>query len=143
MKIAKRFRWEGAHRLPWYDGLCKNLHGHSYTMFVEVEGEPDEHGLLMDFKDLKMYLSELIDAWDHGTVVDEKDAELLEVMRAKNWKHYVIPFDTTAENMCIYVAEYLIEHSGPVLRERRIHTVRVRISETETCYAETERSVKA
>jgi len=112
-------------------------------MFVEVEGEPDEHGLLMDFKDLKMCLSELIDAWDHGTVVDEKDAELLEVMRAKNWKHYVIPFDTTAENMCIYVAEYLIEHSGPVLRERRIHTVRVRISETETCYAETERSVKA
>ena len=141
MKIAKRFRWEGAHRLPWHDGLCKNLHGHSYTMFVEVEGELDERGLLMDFKDLKMCLAELVDAWDHGTLVDQQDTVLLDVMRSKNWKHYVIPYDTTAENMCIYSAEYLIEHSGHVLREHRIHTVRVRISETETSYAEAERRV--
>ena len=141
MKIAKRFRWEGAHRLPWHDGLCKNLHGHSYTMFVEVEGEPDERGLLMDFKDLKMCLTELVDAWDHGTIVDQNDSDLLDVMQSKSWKHYVIPYDTTAENMCIYAADYLIEHSGQVLRDHQIHTVRVRISETETCYAEAERRV--
>ena len=72
MKIAKRFRWEGAHRLPWHEGLCKNLHGHSYTMFVEIEGKPDENGLLMDFKHLKDCLKDLVDAWDHATVVDEK-----------------------------------------------------------------------
>ncbi|TDI70837.1 MAG: 6-carboxytetrahydropterin synthase [Bacteroidetes bacterium] len=141
MKIAKRFRWEGAHRLPWHDGLCKNLHGHSYTMFVEVEGEPDERGLLMDFKDLKMCLTELVDAWDHGTIIDQNDSDLLDVMQSKSWKHYVIPYDTTAENMCIYAADYLIEHSGQVLLDHHIHTVRVRISETETCYAEAERRV--
>lgn len=141
MKIAKRFRWEGAHRLPWHDGLCKNLHGHSYTMFVEIEGETDEKGLLMDFKDLKGCLKGLVEAWDHGTVVDENDSELLEVVRAKGWKHFVLPYDTTAENMCIYAAEYLIQHSRDLLKAHRVHTVRVRISETETCYAEAVRSL--
>ena len=136
MKIAKRFRWEGAHRLPWHEGLCKNLHGHSYTMFVEIEGEPDERGLLMDFKDLKNCMVDLVEAWDHATVVDEKDTELHEVLTSRGWKHYVLPFDTTAENMCIYAAEYLIRTSRSILEAHRIHTVRVRIAETETCYAE-------
>jgi 6-pyruvoyltetrahydropterin/6-carboxytetrahydropterin synthase len=139
MKIAKRFRWEGAHRLPWHQGLCRNLHGHSYTMFVEIEGELDEYGLLMDFKDLKNCLRDLVEAWDHATVVDEKDHELLHVLQEKNWKHFILPYDSTAENMCNYAADYLIENAGERLSERKIHTVRVRISETETCYAETER----
>ena len=142
MKIAKRFRWEGAHRLPWHEGRCKNLHGHSYTMFVELEGTPDERGMLMDFKDLKTCMSELVDAWDHATVVDEKDKSLLEVMTSRNWKHYVIPYDTTAENLCVYAADYLIETAGDALHSRRIDVVTVRISETETCYAEAVRRVE-
>ena len=40
MKIAKEFRWEMGHRLPEHFGLCKNIHGHSYKMVVEFEGEP-------------------------------------------------------------------------------------------------------
>ena len=141
MKIAKRFRWEGAHRLPWHEGLCKNLHGHSYSMFVEIEGTPDENGLLMDFKHLKDCLKGLVDAWDHATVVDENDHELLDVLQSRSWKHFVLPYDSTAENMCIFVAEHLIASSGDRLRSRNIHTVRVRISETETCYAEAVREV--
>ncbi len=81
MKIAKRFRWEGAHRLPWHDGPCRDLHGHSYEMFVEVEGELDDKGLLMDFKHLKRALMPLIDAWDHSTLVATNDTELLGVMK--------------------------------------------------------------
>ena len=139
MKIAKRFRWEGAHRLPWHDGLCKNLHGHSYTMFVEIEGEPDERGMLMDFKDLKSCLVDLIEAWDHGTIVAHDDTELRNVLESRRWKHFILPYDTTAENICIYTADYLIEHSKETLRGHNIQCVRVRVSETETCYAEAER----
>jgi 6-pyruvoyltetrahydropterin/6-carboxytetrahydropterin synthase len=141
MKIAKRFRWEGAHRLPWHEGLCKNLHGHSYTMYVEIEGEQDERGLLMDFKDLKSCFSELVEAWDHATVVDVNDADLLSIVRERDWKHYVLPYDSTAENMCVYVAEYAISNHRDILVAHRVHTIRVRISETETCYAEAVRSI--
>ena len=141
MKIAKRFRWEGAHRLPWHDGPCKDLHGHSYEMFVEVEGELDENGLLMDFKHLKRALMPLIDAWDHATLVAANDDPLLKVMKETGWRHAVLPYDTTAENICIFVADYLIESSRPLLEERKVHTVRVRVAETETCYAEAVRSL--
>ncbi len=139
MKIAKRFRWEGAHRLPWHDGLCKSLHGHSYSMFVEIEGEPDERGMLMDFKDLKLCLIDLIEAWDHATIVASDDTELRNVVESHGWKHFILPYDTTAENICIYTAEYLIKNSETVLRSHNIRRVRVRVSETETCYAEVER----
>lgn len=141
MKIAKRFRWEGAHRLPWHEGRCKDLHGHSYEMFVEVEGEPDAQGLLMDFKHLKNALMPLIDEWDHSTLVAENDPKLLGVMRETGWRHAVLPYDTTAENICIYVADHLVSNHKELLASRRIHTVRVRISETETCYAEAERQL--
>ncbi len=141
MKIAKRFRWEGAHRLPWHEGPCKDLHGHSYEMFVEVEGEPDEHGLLMDFKHLKRALMPLIDEWDHSTLVAGNDSQLLKVMQETGWRHALLPFDTTAENICIYVADHLVEKHRPLLEARRIHTVRVRVAETETCYAQAERNV--
>jgi 6-pyruvoyltetrahydropterin/6-carboxytetrahydropterin synthase len=141
MKIAKRFRWEGAHRLPWHDGLCRSLHGHSYTMYVEIEGELDKRGMLMDFKDLKLCLVDLIEAWDHATMVAENDTELRNVVESRDWKHFILPFDTTAENICIYTADYLTRNSSDVLRSHDVTTVRVRVSETETCYAEAERQL--
>lgn len=143
MKIAKRFRWEAAHRLPWHDGACRNLHGHSYRMTVELEGTPDAHGMLMDFKHLKRALQPLVEAWDHAVLVAEADAELRRVLAPTDWKHAVLPFDTTAENLCAYVAGYLCQTHAALLRARRVHTVRVRLAETETCYAEAERAVPA
>ena len=110
-------------------------------MYVEIEGELDEKGLLMDFKDLKQCLVPLIDSWDHATIVAAHDTELREVVETKNWKHFILPYDTTAENMCIYTAEYLVQNSREVLVAHRVHTIRVRVSETETCYAEAERSL--
>ncbi len=143
MKIAKRFRWEAAHRLPWHEGVCRNLHGHSYRMTVELAGTPDERGMLLDFKHLKRALQPLVDAWDHAILVAETDAELLGVAQQTGWKHAVLPFDTTAENLSAYVADYLCAAVPEVLRAHRIRAVRVRLAETETCYAEAERSVGA
>ncbi len=141
MKIAKRFRWEAAHRLPWHEGVCRNLHGHSYRMVVELEGEPDARGMVLDFKHLKQALSPLVEAWDHAILVADDDAELMEVARQTGWKQAVFPFDTTAENLSAYVAAYLCEQAAELLRAHRVRRVRVRLEETETCYAEAEQAV--
>lgn len=143
MKIAKQFRWEAAHRLPWHEGPCHNLHGHSYRLTVELEGEPDARGMLMDFQDLKAHLAPLIDAWDHALLVAESDEALCAVVAQTGWKHVLFPFDTTAENLSTYVADYLCRTAGTALRAHRIRHVRVRLAETETCYAEAERPVTA
>ena len=141
MKVAKRFRWEAAHRLPWHAGECANLHGHSYRMTVELEGTPDERGMLIDFKEVKRVLEPLVDAWDHAVLVAETDEELMQVVQQTGWKHVVFPDDTTAENLAAYVADHLRDEASDLLRARGVTSVRVRLAETETCYAEAERTL--
>src|SRR5437868_1916429 len=48
-RIAKDFRWEMAHRLPEHEGGCRNVHGHSYRMWVEISGEPQANGMVLDY----------------------------------------------------------------------------------------------
>lgn len=143
MKVAKRFRWEAAHRLPWHDGPCDNLHGHSYRMTVALEGTPDARGMLVDFQDLKRVLKPLVDAWDHAILVAETDDELRGLVEQTDWKYALLPADTTAENLATYVADYLRDEAADLLAAHGVTAVRVRLAETETCYAEVERRMEA
>jgi len=140
MKVAKRFRWEAAHRLPWHEGECWHLHGHSYRMVVELEGKLEDD-MLLDFKHVKRILTPLVEKWDHAVLVDEDDTELREAMEVLDTKTYVLPCDSTAENLCSYVANYLIDHGREALLDHQIDRVTVRLAETETCYAEVEKVV--
>ena len=136
MKVAKRFRWEAAHRLPWHEGQCKNLHGHSYAMTIELEGEPDERGMLIDFKEIKLLAKPLVDALDHSVIVAESDVALQEALTDLDSKQFILPYDTTAENLCTFVTDYLRREGGDTLRKHGVSNLVVRIEETETCYAE-------
>ena len=40
LRLTKAFGFEMAHALTGYDGKCCNIHGHSYKLFVTIEGEP-------------------------------------------------------------------------------------------------------
>lgn len=54
MIVRRRFEFEAAHRLPNHPGKCRELHGHSYGLFVRVERPVDEtSGMAIDFSDLK------------------------------------------------------------------------------------------
>jgi 6-pyruvoyltetrahydropterin/6-carboxytetrahydropterin synthase len=99
--------------------------------------------MLIDFKEVKRVLGPLVDAFDHATLVAESDEELLGVVEATGWKHYVLPFDSTSENLCAYVIDYLGREGGETLREHGVTRIRVRLEETETCYAELERTISA
>lgn len=54
--VTKRFTFEASHQLPWHKGKCKDLHGHSYKLEVEVSREglapTNEHSIVYDFSDL-------------------------------------------------------------------------------------------
>ncbi|WP_063881387.1 6-pyruvoyl trahydropterin synthase family protein [Spirosoma spitsbergense] len=143
MKVAKRFRWEGAHRLPWHTGGCQNLHGHSYQMWVELKGEADGQGMLIDFKDIKKVLSPLINAWDHAVLVADSDHELLQAISILKSKHFILPFDTTSENLCEFIVNFLAAQALDLLEQHKVSSINVRLQETETCYAEHEVTVLA
>lgn len=57
MQIAKEFTFDAAHKLNDYDGLCANLHGHTYRLQVVVKGRVKKSGMVIDFGDLKKIVS--------------------------------------------------------------------------------------
>ena len=66
MIIGKRFYIDAAHLLPNHQGKCKNLHGHTWIIDIEIEGPLDQHfGWVMDFKDFSEVVNSAIDHLDH------------------------------------------------------------------------------
>jgi 6-pyruvoyltetrahydropterin/6-carboxytetrahydropterin synthase len=67
--IGKKFHFDAAHRLPNHPGLCKHLHGHTYTLLVELSGEPNvETGMLIDFYELKDVVGVILENSDHDNL---------------------------------------------------------------------------
>lgn len=135
MKILKKFKWEAAHRLPRHEGKCRHLHGHSYKMEVELEGEAGADGMVMDFNELKKIIQPLVEQLDHTTVIAGNDEELKAVFEQKNWNYFLLPFDSTAENFCKYFSEAIVSRHSALLKTHNITSLEVRISETDTSWA--------
>ena len=67
--IGKEFHFDAAHRLPNHPGLCKHLHGHTYTLLVELTGEPNmETSMLVDFYELKEVVEVILETADHDNL---------------------------------------------------------------------------
>lgn len=134
MKIAKEFKWEMGHRLTFHQGKCKNLHGHSYCCMVELSGQPDKNGMLLDYYDMKKIIDPIIDKLDHSFMVYQKDLELIEALDKLGSNKVVVDFESTAENICLYLLDKIKSSSLP----SNINGIKVKVLETENTYAEEE-----
>lgn len=139
MKISKEFKWEMGHRLPFHSGKCKNIHGHTYKMRVEIEGDLDQNGMVMDYYDVSSVISPLVDELDHSFIVKDNDSEVIEFLDKLNSKKVVVPFETTAENITLYMLQKIKEN----ITSDRIKKIKVRVYETEKTYAEDEIVLKS
>ena len=65
--VSKDFRFEAAHSLPHLpEGhKCRNLHGHSYRVRIEVDGELDERGFVIDYAEISAVMRPIIERVDH------------------------------------------------------------------------------
>lgn len=43
-RVSKEFSFDMAHILDGHDGKCRNLHGHTYKLQVEVSGDLYQQG---------------------------------------------------------------------------------------------------
>ena len=85
--VTRTFTFEAAHQLPWHEGKCRNLHGHSYRLEVTVEGPIGDHGIVVDFADIKRVVErDVIDAYDHRYLNDLLDNPTAELLAAEIWK---------------------------------------------------------
>ena len=67
MILRKEYWFEAAHFIYNHPGKCRNLHGHSYKLFVLLEGGVNpETGMIIDFDDLsKVVVEQVILKLDH------------------------------------------------------------------------------
>lgn len=71
MRLSREFKFDAAHKLLNYQGVCGRIHGHTYTLVVTVEGEPNENGMIIDFFEMKRIVQEeVIDKLDHTYLND-------------------------------------------------------------------------
>ncbi|MCW3787154.1 6-pyruvoyl trahydropterin synthase family protein [Plebeiibacterium sediminum] len=139
IRLTKEFRFEMAHALWNYDGLCKHFHGHSYILRVTVIGSPNndsnspKYGMVMDFGQLKAIVNEeVVDRLDHCVVIN-KNAEHQEFTNIPQMGERVVltDYQPTCENMIVEMAERI---SSRLPKEVKLHSLR--LNETANSFAE-------
>lgn len=123
LSVTKIMEFEAAHCLPNHKGKCKNLHGHTYRLEVEIGNKQDiidDEGMIIDFGDVKKAVLEIVDDnLDHTYLND----------------FFTVP--PTAENMVMWIVEQLQEKIGKSIRcSNYSYLTRVRLWETSNSYAE-------
>lgn len=88
MRVRRKFEFEAAHELPRHPGKCRNLHGHSYVLFVTVDRPvDDESGMAIDFSELKRIVHDaVVDRLDHRYANDLIDNPTAERMAVWTWE---------------------------------------------------------
>lgn len=112
--ITTEASFDAAHFLKGYEGKCKNIHGHRWRVLIKIQSEEllkdkQHDGMVMDFKDLKNDLKELIKKFDH-TFIYEKGSlknELIELLKSEDFELSEVEFRPTAENFSKYFYDYL------------------------------------
>ncbi|CAM3994928.1 6-carboxytetrahydropterin synthase QueD [Alkalicoccus chagannorensis] len=123
--VSKEFTFDAAHHLHDYEGKCKNLHGHTYTVVFGISGYVDDRGIMMDFGDIKDIWKEDIEPYLDHRYLNEM----------------LPPMNTTAENMVVWIYEKMEEslHQQQASSSQHFRTEFVRLFETPTSYAEVRR----
>lgn len=139
IRLTKEFSFEAAHALGGYDGPCREIHGHSYRLFVTVKGRPStdaedpKQGMVIDFGLLKRIVNEEVVArFDHALVLrTTTDRALLEQLAARFDNLVTVDYQPTCENMLDDFARRIARRlpAGVTLHALRLH-------ETATSYAE-------
>ena len=111
-RIEKKFSFAGGHRLSKHEGLCKNIHGHNYIVYVGIKSEKlNDNDMIMDFSDLKSFVGNYLKQYDHCLIVNKKDREWMEpLVKNMGWKAMIMDHkdrDPTAEVMSEVFYNYI------------------------------------
>jgi len=143
MLIRKLFKFENAHivRDCSTQRCSENIHGHSYKVEVLLESNYLDHGqMVYDFGLMKLYIKELIDAFDHGiTLWSGDDAAYLEAMKSHSNRWVELPVSPSAEQFSrvIYLmVERVLASTRMQNGEREVSLHSIIVHETETGYAQ-------
>lgn len=134
--------------LSKHPGRCRFPHGHSRRIDVVLSGETlDAHDMVVDFKALKLALSEFIDSFDHAMAVNSLDPSLDAIRRADQRVVVFENEDPTTEVMARRIYEFVRaqvdgarsfrdEDGNSFGLRSGVRVERVRVTETSSSWAE-------
>ncbi len=139
ISVTREFSFEMAHALENYDGACREIHGHSYRLFITIEGTPNttpnspKEGMVMDFGELKALVNErVVDRFDHALLLRDTPSNrtLKEVMNQK-WRNIELTlYQPTCENMVLFIVDELSDKLP-----QGVELAKVKLYETAKSYA--------
>ena len=139
IRLTKKFHFEMAHALWNYDGPCKNIHGHSYKLYVTVIGQPindvnnPKYGMLIDFSDLKQIVnSQIVELFDHAFVF-KKNKKVETILKDEKifGKKIILDYQPTSENLVVDFAKKIKNY---LPENVKLHSIK--LYETATSFAE-------
>ena len=120
--------FSAGHFITLRNDLCEAIHGHNWTVACSASGDPDGHGMVIDFIVLRDTLSEIICQLDHSILLPTKSPcldvtkqthagqdEVLVTFQDRRW---VFPADecrllplvnTTAELLAEWIGNELLQ----------------------------------
>jgi 6-pyruvoyltetrahydropterin/6-carboxytetrahydropterin synthase len=139
-------KFSAAHFLIFADGTAERLHGHNYKVYVEVQSALDPHGLVVNFKDIKPLVRELVDELDehllipgqHPVLTAQAAADGAMEIRYRE-RRYLVPADevrvlpignTSAENLATWIGREMMQRMSRRWPQVRLQRLQVGVEET-------------
>ncbi len=137
--IGREYNWEMSHRLAFHKGLCKNIHGHSYKMRIELEGENDKDSMILDYYEIDKIISPILAKFDHSFVCSNDDELMINFLSENNFKYFVIEGYSTAENLVAYITNLVRPRFE---KYSNIESILIRVYETFDAFAELKTKIR-
>jgi 6-pyruvoyltetrahydropterin/6-carboxytetrahydropterin synthase len=139
-------KFSAAHFLIFPDGTAEQLHGHNYKVYVELRTDLDQHGLVVNFKEIKPMVRAIVDELDEHLLIPGQHPELRATpapdgaieIRYRS-RRYVIPAEevivlpisnSSAENLATWVGRALRDRVRERWPRLRVHKLAVGVEET-------------
>lgn len=113
--VGKEFHFDAAHFIPLHK-KCGEVHGHTWKVLVEVKGEVQENGMVLDLNILSKIVEGIIKTFDHKLIND------------------VVSFIPTCENLSDFFVSRIYVHLGAE-GIKLPKSIRVKVQEGEGGYA--------
>jgi len=128
----------------------EGIHGHSYNISIEIYGDPDGSGMLIDFIFLENIMRESIKEWDHYVLMPRDNPDISVLENGPNFdirygdRFYSIPqsdivlfegINITTENLAKLITKKIHFILEKVVPSIKLSKLKVEVWETPICSA--------
>ena len=138
-------KFSAAHFLIFPDGTAERLHGHNYKVFVDLHTALDEHGLVVNFKEIKPLVRQLCDELDEHLLIPGEHPVLTAEVQGEHYeiryreRFYLVPREevivlpignSSAENLAAWFGRTLRERMRGTWPDLVVRELSVGVEET-------------